>query len=262
MHDMLYFSHPQYMSTPLFTEPVKFMEKVAARNASHILTVSQVSANEIMKYLHVRRNKVQVVLSSGPLVLEHNPASADRRDDLILAIGNRRPHKNFEGLVRALAEVDESVRPTIVITGSRGDDPLLPIVTELHLEKWVDLRSWVTDADLSELYATASALVMPSFAEGFGLPILEAMGVGLPVLVSDLPVLREVAGNAAVYFDPADTASIARAITRIVTDADLRARLEDAGRQQARQFSWEKTARETLEGFRIALSSPRRPRKR
>lgn len=261
MHDMLYFSHPQYMSTPLFTEPVKLMEKLAARNASWVLTVSEYSKQEIIKYLKFPPERLQVTLSAGSTPELSNHISP-RRDDVIIAIGNRRPHKNFEGLVRAMALVPEGMRPTLIVTGSRGDDPLRPVVDELGLEPWVQLKSWVSDEELDEMYATATAIVIPSFAEGFGLPILEAMGAGLPVLTSDLSVLREVAGDAAVYFDPSDTSTIADAVTRVVSNPDLRIQLEQAGKDQARKFTWQKTAAGTLEGFRSALANPRRRRSR
>lgn len=256
IHDMLYFSHPEHMTTPLYTEPVKWMERFASRNATWVLTDSQVSAGEIVKYLGYPAERLQVVhLAGTPMSLGTAPLA--RRRDLILAMGNRRPHKNFDGLVRALALVDESVRPQVVITGSRGDDPLRPIVEELGLQNWVDLRGWLSTDDLETLAATATALAVPAFAEGFGLPILEAMGSGMPVLISDLPVFREVASDAAVYFDPADHSSIARAITRIVTEAGLQEKLHDAGLARAAEFSWSRVARETLEGFRSALATTR-----
>jgi glycosyltransferase involved in cell wall biosynthesis len=250
MHDMLYFSHPHLMSTPLYTEPVKWMEKQAARNAAHILTDSASSKAEIEKYLGVEPARVEVVPLAGTAnPLGSSSAGTQRRPDLVLAVGNRRPHKNFQGLVRAMALVDESVRPTLVVTGSRGDDPLAPIVAELGLERWVDLKSWVSAEELEELYATASILAMPSFCDGFCLPALEAMLVGLPVMLSGIPVYREVGGDAALYFDPEDLSSIAQAITRAVTESELRARLTADGYEQAAKFSWEKVATETLDAF-------------
>jgi alpha-1,3-rhamnosyl/mannosyltransferase len=220
-----------------------------------------VSAGEIVRYLRFPPARLQVVHLAGAPDSGTAPASM-RRPDLLLAMGNRRPHKNFDGLVRALALVDAAIRPHLVITGSRGDDPLLPIVRELQLEPWVDLRVWVPADELARLASTATALAVPSFAEGFGLPILEAMGSGLPVVISDLPVFREVASDAAIYFDPADLASIARAITRLVTEPDLRSQLRDAGIRRAGEFNWSRVASETLDGFRSALSVARPSRSR
>ncbi|MCU1441464.1 MAG: glycosyltransferase family 1 protein [Rhodoglobus sp.] len=260
MHDMLYFSHPEYMSTPLYTLPVRWMEKRAAANASRIIAISDWTATQITKYLHVAPDRLQVVLSAGMPVTTAPERPLERATDLILAIGNRRPHKNFEGLVRALALVDASVRPRLVITGSRGDDPLRPIVERLGLEPWVTLREWVPDDELETLRCEATALAMPSFDEGFGLPVLDAMAVGLPVIISDIPVFREIAGDAAIYFDPKDDAAIAKAIAQVVADPAVGELLAERGYAQAAKFSWADVASGTLDAFRTAIANPRRSR--
>lgn len=172
---------------------------------------------------------------------------------MILATGNRRPHKNWDRLVRALALVDENVRPRLVVTGSHGDDPLRPVVDELGLGRWVDLKSWVSADELADLYAGATVLVMPSFCDGFSLPALEAMMEGVPVMLSDISVYREVAGDAALYFEPTSHSSIADAITTAVTKPDLLAELRARGFDQAAKFSWQKTAAGTVATFDRAL---------
>lgn len=255
MHDLLYFSHPELMATPLYTEPVKWMEKLASRNATRILTDSESSAAEIRKHLKFDPERLDVIPLAGTARPGVPTGSEGRRPDLILALGNRLPHKNFAGLVRAMALVEESVRPTLVVTGSRGDDPLVPVVKELGLESWVDLRSWVSAEELEGLFASATAMAMPSFCDGFCLPALEAMLVGLPVMLSDIPVYREVGGDAALYFEPTDPDSIAAAITRIATEPELTARLAADGYAQAARFSWEQVAHQTLTAFRRALDA-------
>lgn len=257
MHDMLYFSHPELMSTPLYTEPVKLMERLVARRADVVLTDSESSRAAILQYLKVDPGKVEVVPLAGTVRPGYVPSPEGRRPDLLMALGNRRPHKNFEGLVRAMALVDPAVRPHLVVTGSRGDDPLRPIVDELGLHQWVDLRSWVSAEELEELYATATAMVMPSFCDGFCLPALEAMLVGLPVMLSGIPVYREVGGDAALYFEPTDLSSIAAAITRLVTEPGLPETLAEAGSRQVTNFSWEKVATSTLAAFDRALAARR-----
>jgi glycosyltransferase involved in cell wall biosynthesis len=253
MHDMLYFSHPQLMATPFYTEPVKLMERLGSRNAARILTDSESSAREIRKYLHVEPERLEVVPLAGTVREGATPPVGERRGDLLIALGNRLPHKNFAGLVRSMALVDPAVRPTLVVTGSRGDDPLRPIVEELGLQQWVDLRSWVSAEELEELYATATAMVMPSFCDGFCLPALESMMVGLPVMLSDIPVYHEVGGEAALYFEPTDLSSIAAAVTRMVTEPELAKQLSVDGYAQAAKFSWERVARETLAAFDLVL---------
>jgi glycosyltransferase involved in cell wall biosynthesis len=259
MHDLLYFSHPQYMTTGLYTEPVKWMERRAAKNATRILTISSQSASDIEKYLGFPNDRIDLVPLAGTATAPSNRGShAAAAGPLVLATGNRRPHKNWEGLVRALALVDPAIRPRLVVTGSHGADPLAPVVAELGLEKWVDLKSWISASEMAELYEEATVLAMPSFCDGFSLPALEAMMAGIPVMMSDIPVYREVGGDAVLYFDPTRLESIAEAIMTVVTDPDLLKTLVDRGHVQAKKFSWEQTAAGTVASFRAALaSSPR-----
>jgi glycosyltransferase involved in cell wall biosynthesis len=253
MHDLLYHSHPEYMAKPLFTEPVKLMERLASRNATRILTDSQSSAADIRKYLRFDPARLEVIPLAGTPRKTSLPPSS-RRSDLVLAVGNRLPHKNFAGLIRALALVQERIRPRLVITGSRGDDLLRPVVAELGLEAWVDLRTWVPEAELEQLFASATIFAMPSFGDGFCLPALDAMLIGLPVMLSDIPVYREVGGDAAIYFDPHDLQSIAAVMREVVTDPDRRAGLAQAGFAQAARFSWSAVAQQTLAAFDRALA--------
>lgn len=253
LHDMLYWSHPEHMVTPFFTRPVMWMERRAAANASHVVTVSEVSAAEIRKYLDVPPERLHVT----PLAAS-TPATATSREDvgenLVLASGQRRPYKNWDALVRAVALVEEPVRPRLVITGAGpGEDPLQRVVDEYGLGAWVDLRGWVDADELADLRARARALAFPTLAEGFGLPVLEAMAIGLPVIASDLPVLREVGGDAALWFDPLSDASIASALRTVATDPAALREASRAGLERAASFSWRRVAEETLAVFRVAL---------
>jgi glycosyltransferase involved in cell wall biosynthesis len=257
IHDMLYWSHPEFMVTPFYTRPVMWMERRGAANAAHVMTDSQVSATEIVRYLGYPESRLHVV----PLAATGGGEVVDAvlgRENLVVASGQRRPYKNWDGLVRALALVEEDIRPRLVITGARGEDPLRAVVDETGLHDWVDLRGWVDDAELADLYARARAMAMPTFAEGFGLPVLEAMSAGLPVLASDIPVLREVGGDAALWFDPHDPGSMAGALRIVATQPGRLAELAEQGRRQAAMFTWERVARETLAVFRAALDPPLR----
>ncbi|MEY9951159.1 glycosyltransferase family 4 protein [Leifsonia sp. EB34] len=253
MHDMLYWSHPELMSTGLYTQPVKWMEKRASKAATRVLTISDVSEGEITRFLGVDRSKLEVIPLAGTLLDGVDRSRASASDPFVLATGNRRPHKNWGGLIRALPLVDESVRPRLIITGSHGDDPLAPIVRETGMGDWVELRSWVSSEEMRELYSTATIMAMPSFCDGFSLPALEAMMVGLPVMLSDIDVYREVADDAALYFDPTSGASIANALTTAATDPKRMAELSVRGRQRSSVFSWDRTATATLDAFRTAL---------
>ncbi len=149
--------------------------------------------------------------------------------------------------------IDPAVRPRVVVTGSHGDDPLRPLVEELGLKEWVELKSWVSTEEMAHLYSTATAMAMPSFCDGFSLPALEAMMVGLPVMISDIPVYREVAGEAALYIDPNDLQSIADAMRVVATEPATLAALAALGFERSARFSWRRTARGTLDTFDKAL---------
>jgi glycosyltransferase involved in cell wall biosynthesis len=212
-----------------------------------VLTVSLASRDDIVRHLGVPADRIVVT----PLAGSSPPPGLDvaRRDDLLLAVGNRMPHKGFETLLEALARIGSDRRPRLVITGGRGEDPLAPVVERLGLGDRVELRGWLGHDELERLYAEASALVFPTRFEGFGLPPLEAMARGCPVILSDLPVLREVAGDAGRYVDPADPEAIARAVLDVLDSPAERERMSRAGLARARAFSWEATAA----GTRVAL---------
>lgn len=260
MHDLLYFAYPQYMRTGAYIEPVKWMEKRAAANATRIITISEASAADIRTYLSFPSERTDLVPLAGTAQLRVR-STVQRDPATFLAVGNRLPHKNFDGLVRALATIDPEDRPKVIITGSRRDDPLVPLIASLDLEDWVELRSWISIDDLDDLYATVTALIIPSHCDGFSLPALEAMLVGLPVLLADIPVYHEVGGDAAHYFDPSDDSAIGRAMTEAVAHPEHLAELAARGRERAALFSWEKVARGTLASFERAISDGRRDRR-
>jgi glycosyltransferase involved in cell wall biosynthesis len=258
MHDMLYWSHPQYMSTPLYTEPVKLMERLTSRNATRILTISEESRQAIVRYLKVPADRIDLVPLAGTTVPGADRSRAGENGPMVLATGNRRPHKNWPSLIRALPLIDPAERPRVVVTGSHGDDPLREVVAETGMQDWVELKSWVDDDEMRELYSTATVLAMPSFADGFSLPALEAMTAGLPVMISDIPVYREVVGDVALFIDPNSLDSIAAAMRTAATRPDVMAELAARGPERAALFSWERTARGTLATFDRALADGRR----
>ncbi|MBM7504175.1 glycosyltransferase family 4 protein [Agromyces aurantiacus] len=250
VHDLLAFRHPDYVPGP-YAIVLRAMIRRAVRIARRVLTVSEATRDDLARLLGVPASRVDVVPLAGSGA---GPAAGvARRDDVLLAVGNRMPHKNFDGLLAALARVPEPARPRLVVTGSHGDDPLASVVERLGLGRWVELVGWVSAERLEELYAEATALVFPTLFEGFGLPTLEAMSRGCPVICSDLPVLREVAGDAARYVDPLDVGAIARAIEGVCADPVERERMARAGLERAAAFSWERTAAGTRASLLAAL---------
>lgn len=254
MHDAIYWSHPDQMATPLYTLPVKVMEKLVARNATRIIAISEFTRDELVKYLKVEPRKITVVLSSGDAKDGIDRTRAGERGPLILATGQRLPHKNWDRLIRSLARIPHEQRPKLIVTGSFGDDPLRAIVDEAGLAEWVELKGWISAEELQELYSVATALAMPSLVEGFAMPNVEAMKSGLPVIASDTTIHREIIGDeAAVFFDPFDEAAIADAIVTVVSDADRRERLVAAGYERGAKYTWRRTAEHTLAVFNEVL---------
>lgn len=261
MHDMLYFRAPELMATPFYTKPMQWLEKRAASNATAIITDSHDAAADVMKYLKFPADRTEVVyLAARPP--EHRPEQVERERGLFLAVGNRLPHKNFAGLVRAMARIPLDRRPKLVVTGSRGDDPLRAIVEELDLADSVDLRGWVSDEELDWLYQHATALMVANFCDGFGLPVLEAQQLGTPVLLSDIEVYHEVAGDSVGYFDTTDPDAIAAAMLHAVDNPEWLKGLIPLGYSHAAEFTWQKTAEQTLAVLERALADPTRAKSR
>ena len=258
IHDLLYFSHPELMQTRLFTEPVKIMERLGAANSTRIITISEYSARAIRKYLHYPNDRLDVIPLAGRTSgLPTGSLTTERRSDLFIAIGQRSPYKNFETVVRAWSFIPEAERPTLVITGSQGADPLVPLVKELGLERWVDLKGWVSVRELGELFGTATAFIDSTLATGFSLPALEAMMIGLPVIMADTEVFREVGADAADYFTAGDPESLGRAVLALASSPSRQKKLSLLGRDRAAQFSWQRVAEDTVASFRTALAAPR-----
>ena len=253
VHDLLHRREPQLVP-PLTRTMVRGFVDGAARRARRILTVSEASATDIVTFLGRSRQDIDVTPPAARPVRAPRPGRvpAGPRPE-VLSVGNARPHKNLELLLDALARTDESQRPRLVLPGSGLDQALGARISALGLQGDVQLPGWVSDEDLERLYARASAYVCPSLFEGFGLPVLEAMLRDVPVACSDIPVLHEVAGDAAIYFDPRSAQGALDALTSLLSDPARAGELARRGRARADEFSWDRTATATLASYRRAL---------
>jgi glycosyltransferase involved in cell wall biosynthesis len=251
-HDVLYFSHPELMQTKLFTEPVKWMEKRAAKISTRIITISEYSAGGIEKYLKVPRDRIDVIPLAGRKT-EAQAQTSIREAGLFLAMGQRSPYKNFETIIRAWSHIPKSKRPRLIITGSHTNDPLVPLVEQLGLQDSIELKSWVSVEELDSLLGTATALIDSTLATGFSMPTLEAMNLGLPVLMADTEVFREVGGDAAVYFAAGSPESLATTVQDFIVNPSLRSTLSLRGLARSREYSWDKVAAQTEKSFLTAL---------
>ena len=239
------------------------MQRLALRSATRFVAISQAAAVDFTTLYGVSAAAITVTpLAADPLFAPQPAAvvAALRQrlplpDRYLLYLGSNKPHKNLPRLIRAFAAATpQSPGTDLVIAGAW--DPRSPearqLVVELGLEDAVRFLPNVLNADLPALYAGATAFVFPSLYEGFGLPVLEAMACGAPVACSNTSSLPEVAGEAAVLFDPVDVTEMATAISRLLNDEGLRERLRERGRQQASTFTWQRTAELTLIAYRQA----------
>ena len=176
-------------------------------------------------------------------------------EPVVLCVAAKRAHKNLDGLIRAIALLGE-LPLQLVLPGSANDyeRELRALAFELGIEGRVRFPGWVSDADLEDLYRMASCFVLPSFQEGFGLPVLEAMARGVPVACSNTSSLPEVVGDAALLFDPRQESQIAAQVGRLLSDEELARTLVERGHERCELFTWRRTAELTLDSYRRALA--------
>ena len=260
-HDVIYASHPESHGTVMRLGQ-SVLVPIGARSAERVLTLSQASRDEIVKHIGIDAAKIDVVpiaaRTPGPPTPEGELRARLELGDapLVLATSARRGHKNLSRLLEAFARLKAEPAPVLVLPGyaTGAEEALAAQIAELGLTDRVKLLGWIEEADLDGLYAAAELLVFPSLAEGFGLPVLEAMSHGTPVATSELSSMPEVGGDAAVYFDPHDVDAIAAAIDSLLADVELRARLAQAGPARAAEFSWRRAAELTVAAYELALA--------
>lgn len=255
--DVIYKRYPETHAGVL-AAGVALLVPLAARRSRRILTLSESAKEDIAHYLQVDRDRIDVTPLGPGLPDDVSPVpEAELRRHLelgdapiVLTVSAKRPHKNLERLLEAIFLVHTEPRPVLVAPGYET-------VFEPELRRRAGDRvrflGWVDDEVLEGLYRAATGFVFPSLAEGFGLPVLEAMVRGAPVACSRIGPLEEVAGDAALYFDPINVAEMTRAIETLLTDRELRERLRRAGPERAKAFTWQATAAATLAGYERAL---------
>ena len=242
---------------------MRVLVPAAARRSNRIIADSESTRRDLVRHLGVPPGKVDIVpLGAAPPSGDATPERelrerlGLRERTVVLSASAKRPHKNLARLLDALTAIPEERRPQLVVPGY--PTPYEAELREHAARVGVDAvwPAWVSSADLEGLYALATLVAFPSLYEGFGLPVLEAMARGVPVACSDRSSLPEVAGDAALLFDPEDTSAIAAAIERLLGDAGLREELTRRGRERAAAFTWDATAERTVAVYRRALSHP------
>lgn len=236
----------------------------AVRRSRRLIVDAGSTRDDLQRHLKVDPDKVDVVPLAAALPSAVATPQADLRARLglgdrvvILSPGAKRPHKNLTAVLDALACLEPAERPMLVATGypTPYEDDLRAHAAAIGVSGDLVMPAYLNGPDLEGLYALAMLVVFVSRYEGFGLPVLEAMVRGVPVITSSVSSLPEVAGEAAVLVDPGDPRSIAAAIKRLLADPAERARLSAAGRERATGFTWERTADLTAASYRRALGT-------
>ncbi|HEX5708032.1 MAG TPA: glycosyltransferase family 1 protein [Pyrinomonadaceae bacterium] len=265
VHD-LSFEHLPETFTRRGRAQLRLTVRQTARRAAHLIVPSEHTRRDLVETYGVAPERLSVIpLAASPVF---RPASAGEvgrvrsayglEGDYILAVGSIQPRKNLVRLVRAYADLRRRRRrdnlPRLVLVGKRAwlyGETLRAVEAE-GVREHTTFTGYVSESDLPALYTGALCFVYPSFFEGFGLPPLEAMACGTPVLTGDRTSLPEVVGDAALTVDPFDTDSLGRAVERLIDDAALREALRERGLARARLFTWRRTASLTLEAYHRA----------
>jgi glycosyltransferase involved in cell wall biosynthesis len=230
-----------------------------ARRARLVLAPSASTRDDVVRLLGIDPGRVRVIPHAAPRGFDPPGARPDSREPpYFLFVGNLEPRKNLARALRAFARVAPALPDhRFVIAGAPGwkYEDVLREAARPDLAPRVELRGYVAEDQLPSLYRNAVAFVYPSLYEGFGMPVIEAMACGTPVLTSNVAALPELAEGAAVLVDPLDEEAIAGALHALATDPALRQRLREAGPARASQYSWERTCDLTLDAYREAAES-------
>jgi glycosyltransferase involved in cell wall biosynthesis len=262
VHDLIYARFPETHSG-LRDRGMRVLVPLGVRSAHRIMVDATSTKRDLVEMLKTPAEKIDVVpLGLGtPRRQEPAPEAEVRRRlqlgerRVILSLSAKRPHKNLSALIAALALIPAEQRPVLVLPGyaTEYERELRQLAAAKGLAADVRFLEWISAEDLEGLWGLTTAFVFPSLYEGFGLPVLEAMDRGVPVACSNASSLPEVAGDAALSFDPHDERLIAEAIVRLLDDHALRETLIARGEERARQFTWQRTARGAIDSYARAL---------
>lgn len=259
--DVAFFHFPEYF-TPKDLKQLTSWTGYSVKKARAIITISEASKNDIIKWYGIDAERIHVIypgikptISLTPHIysMEELQTKYKISKDFILFVGTLQPRKNITRLIEAFSllvkkKPHDDSDLQLVIVGKKGwkFEEILEAPDTYGVKNRVKFVDFVTDEDLILFYKNALCFAWPSLYEGFGLPILEAMKLGCPVITSNVSSLPEAGGDAALYVDPKDTSDIVDKLDRVLTDSTLRKEMIEKGHKQVQKFSWEKSAKETL----------------
>ncbi len=249
-----------YVSSPkekLFVE----LDKRGFKKAKHIIAISNSTKNDIVKFLGIPAEKISVVYQGVDHQIYYPRKRDEQSNEYILFVGSDDPRKNFITLLEAFSIVKKDSRfksLKVVQTGFSRDgtarNATLEAIDRLHLTDDIIFPDFWGEDELAKYYSNAVCFVLPSLYEGFGLPPLEAMACGCPVITSNVSSLPEVVGDAGILVDPEDPNRLAEEIVRVLTDNELKNSMIEKGLSRAKEFTWQKTAEETLQVYNKVLN--------
>jgi len=267
VHDLSFVRVPETASPPLKA----YLDAVvprSVRRAGHVLADSEATRDDLIALYDTPPGKITVLWSGvdarfAPVTDTTVLRAVRERYHLpdgpfLLSVGTVQPRKNYARLIEALARLRQETHDLgLVIAGGKGwlEDPIYAALDQFGLREAVVFTGFADDADLPALYSLARAVALPSLYEGFGLPVLEAMACGTPVVTSNLSSLPEVAGDAALLVNPLDVDELTDALQRLVSDEPLRAALRERGLARAATFTWERAARQLRDVYSQMLSA-------
>lgn len=268
IHDIIHLLYPQFLPNRLaFTYAQRMMRRSLSR-ADRVIAVSENTRSDLMEYFGVDGSTIEVIHNGVDEVFRRKLPEEELerwfrqlgiRPPYLLFVGNPKPHKNLDRVIQAYAQAvgANDLKAPLVCVGDRtaAQFKLRQRAEQLGVGDRVRLLGHVAQEALPALYQGAALFLYPTLYEGFGLPVVEAMASGAPVLTSNTSALKEIAGGAAHLVDPLDTERMARALSRLMADDDYRARLAEKGRARAATFRWALAAEKTLEVYNQVLAA-------
>lgn len=267
IQDIIHIKFPEYLQSRKAYLYARYMYRHVTEKAARLITASEHTKSDLVECFSVSREKIKVIpFGVGeefhPVEDEDLISSFRKKYDLpqkfILYVGNLKSHKNLSVLLKAfdLLRREKKIEESLVLTtGGKPANELVREASDKGMERWVNFLPFIPDEELPLLYNCAKVFTFPSLYEGFGLPPLEAMASGVPVVCSNAASLPEVIGEAAIMCDPGDYEAFADGICRLLADDSLRSKLIIEGRKRAKLFSWAETAKKTIAVYRELLEA-------
>jgi glycosyltransferase involved in cell wall biosynthesis len=235
----------------------KFVLWYVPKKSTLVITPSEYTKKDVVGFSHINPDKVIVTYEAAEEFLDPiDPIKSLQSKEFIMYLGRPQPHKNLSRLIEAFAMLKKDHPNLLLILAGRRDavyDSYIKVAKKLGVEDSVTYTDYIPDGQLKWLYRACKAYIFPSLGEGFGLPGLEAMAHGAPVVCSTATSLPEVYGNGAWYFNPEDVRDMAKSINEVLINTDLRNKLIRAGREQSAKYSWQRMAEQTLNVYKKAL---------